>query len=229
MPVTHKAKIDTTGELITLLDPTRLRSATMFKFISDKLLDRAYNPEAHFQPQPLGQVSGMNAVEAATKLNAVLAKIDPRLVVLGTEATRRFLDDLVDDIFPVEVNTGTEIFDKTDGLYRRVATPGETEIAIFTDGHVDWHRRLRIGFDLTPKPELGSTVREVRAIYSLARSQPYQGSPTWLDAWVDTSGTREVDETLRKPVNDILINPDQEEAFLRVIAEVGDVSLSSFN
>lgn len=217
------------GEVVELEDPTPLRSAQLFKFISDKVWQsrpagRGYIFTSYSSP------SVLDPAQALSVANEAAGSIDESLVIAGTERNLTLRGSRGEDVTIESGQKATpesasmETFNWDDGFTTRSfieGSDGEGRRTVFrfSDGHVDYARELSVNFHFP----IGEHSRLVLG-YSAQRYQYKQDLPTTVSSTVwfsDFAETGYEGNSLHRAE----MTEEQELIMLRALAQIGGVSL----
>lgn len=227
MVETHQAEIDRDGSktVVTLTDPTPLRSAKLFRFVSDKVWEQRPDNDRWAM---FGIEAAMPAPEALTAINKVIGAIDEKLVIAGGskdlnigggrgERARISKKTLA---APEAAYLETYNWDsRWNG--RSVKIDGERHYAEFTDGHLDYARELSAGFVFSPKGN------RLAVSYGMQRYQYGQAEPTrifshvWYSRFAETGYEGNAQHFTELTVA-------QETDVLKVFADIGGISTKGY-
>lgn len=224
MAETHEVELPD-NQRLTVEDPEPLRSARLFKFVSDALWSR----------RPVGYdwlTFGTNTVlpdpEALALVHETVAGIDTTLVPALSKKNLKLIGSYGEKVLiprselqvPSQISVNTMNWDERFG-YRQLMVDGERTYGAFVDGHVDYARQLSVNlhFDVD-KANLTTS-------YVMQRYQDGQADPTtlnnsvWYSAFAESGyegnsyGSTELTEA-------------QEITMLEAIAKIGGISLEGF-
>jgi hypothetical protein len=226
MAETHEAKLMRNPQRrVTVEDPEPLRSAKLFKYISDKVWEQRRSTDdwavhiIELAVSPADALVAMNGVARAIDERLVLASAneDVKLTVRSGENVAIPRSSLT---IPRMASLRTYNWDESS-TSRQIEIGGERFGAKFTDGHRDYARELGADFYFRPEGDW-LTVN-----YAIERRQPGQGDLASLSARVQFSRAAEsgCEGTL---LYNRVLTEGQEIATLNAFAHIGGIAIEGF-
>lgn len=226
MAETHKAKLvfEKGKPEIDVIDDEPLYSATLYKYISDKIWEQKPRKDKW-------TVWGIDSVvppeDAYAMMNDVVGMIKKQLVLTNKRINLgKKYDKGPDIVIPRRMlNTPVSAFVETlnwdDRNTGRVVFGDDEKhkYARFTDGHRDYSRELNASF------RFDKDGHRAVVTYAMQRAQHFQGKPT--DLYVSLYHTAFQDQGYEGDVQHVTELTEQQEInVLRVMAKMGGIALN---